>query len=68
MAKLVVWLFRDVVILGVVVWECGHLGMAKGKAKMSVSQMERELGQMGVEFDDDGQVSNVVILGSGYWL
>ena len=28
--------------------------------------MEGELGQMGVEFDDDGQVSNVVIL--GMWL
>ena len=31
------------------------------RSKMSVSQMERELGQMGVEFDDDGQVSSVVI-------
>ena len=41
----VLWSFRDVV----------------GESKMSVSQMERELGQMGVEFDDDGQVSSVVI-------
>ena len=33
---------------------------------MSVSQMERELGQLGVEFHDDDQVSSVVIWGCGY--